>query len=1087
MKLPRLIHSCWKNSMVPPPFGAERGRTADDAVDVDVGEDGELAVARIEAAHVGRVRAHQAARVFREIEVVVARRVGAQRGIVVFRRQRQRRAAAPAAHHFRSQQVLRGFIAGLAADEVVERTHPAGVFAQHHERAVAAQLHRLGHGDRLARFTVFAEDEFAGGDGAFLAGQGRNAAAGHERLRNRVAEAERILGVGVGAEAVLADQGDAVRAFELVHRLGDGHVQCGRVAGIDGQRHVAGAGLECGVPVRGRIVVHVAQLLGAPGHALLERQREAGQRRLGHAQRLESLEAQGHAHPGVAVVGPAVGRRDVVGHALQQCAPAGGVVDVQHRVQAHRHAERVERLARGGVLGWIGGHLVEECRERPVHALEAARIDHRHLRVGHEPAGRVDLVAGNKVLDGRAVDAGPAFDIGKQQVHQFRNLGGKVVDVAVPVAVVGGGKQDAGVVVEEHEAHIVQGGHALGAVHIAVGQIENAAQALGAARFQRRDRRQLRHIAGLLAHAAGGIGRALEVGIMLAHHRFQRDPGQVRGVVRHRVDAAADGVQRGFVRQARVLMVLVVRLGGGHGDVLSVGDVGSLARFDARAGVHRVAEGGGPFVRGAADAHDAAQRLVRDHAVPGIKRQHVVAVNLPGGMGGRLRPEPQRGNRPVRRQWRRPGDGRVFHGHCVEVGAQLRAQGAFGAVPGEVGADGVAQAGVLDVLERQSGQAAHAVGRRVQRQLGDVVAVTDGRLRMVRLAQRVMVVARQAVQRGAGRAAQRFHELLGAVRGAGHQALERVGRVCVRLQQGQHALVLGNGAEGQRREIHHQEILVVAFDGGRQPLAIDADDFQCKPARGGNGVGMDVAGRRRQPRHHRVRARLREHALTQFGGQVGMDGQFARDQAVGFGVGVADRMAVALERAARRRGHGLDDLAGQRGFVVGHHFDVGGVGQGGSSCRDNQAQRRSLRRARPGALLPWCHGGLNLVRQIRLDEVLACIVQQLDVGRMVDGFDTDDLVGDIGMALGQVAHERQLFHAGADHQNLLGVAQHGNHVVHIAVIRFGAVVAGYAAFLVLRAGLDDIGLGVVTGEMDDMGFGLVQPDNCVLERHGDFP
>ena len=65
---------------------------------------GELRVARVHTPHVGTERHLPAMRIVRVVEVVVPLRVGAERGIVLVRRQRQRRAAAPAADQLRGEQ-----------------------------------------------------------------------------------------------------------------------------------------------------------------------------------------------------------------------------------------------------------------------------------------------------------------------------------------------------------------------------------------------------------------------------------------------------------------------------------------------------------------------------------------------------------------------------------------------------------------------------------------------------------------------------------------------------------------------------------------------------------------------------------------------------------------------------------------------------------------------------------------------------------------------------------------------------------------------------------------------------------------------
>lgn len=64
-----------------------------------------------------------------------------------------------------------------------------------------------------------------------------------------------------------------------------------------------------------------------------------------------------------------------------------------------------------------------------------------------------------------------------------RDLGREIVDIGVPVAVIGGGKDDTRIVVEKDEAHVVQGRDPLCTIEISVRQVEETAQAIGSAGF----------------------------------------------------------------------------------------------------------------------------------------------------------------------------------------------------------------------------------------------------------------------------------------------------------------------------------------------------------------------------------------------------------------------------------------------------------------------------------------------------------------------------------------------------------------------------------------------------------------------------
>ena len=81
-----------------------RRAAPDEAMQVDVGQPGELRVARVHAPNVASERRLPATRVVRVVEVVVPLRVGAERRVVDVRRQRQRRTAAPTADQLRGEQ-----------------------------------------------------------------------------------------------------------------------------------------------------------------------------------------------------------------------------------------------------------------------------------------------------------------------------------------------------------------------------------------------------------------------------------------------------------------------------------------------------------------------------------------------------------------------------------------------------------------------------------------------------------------------------------------------------------------------------------------------------------------------------------------------------------------------------------------------------------------------------------------------------------------------------------------------------------------------------------------------------------------------
>src|SRR5439155_18376830 len=109
-----------------------------DAMDVHIRKYRHLRVARIHATHVAAQRHPFALRITGVDEIVISLRIFAERLIVLRRRERQWRTAAPAPDEFRRQQLA--LIVGLTvlSQEPVERSSPRLVFSQTNVGAVAA-------------------------------------------------------------------------------------------------------------------------------------------------------------------------------------------------------------------------------------------------------------------------------------------------------------------------------------------------------------------------------------------------------------------------------------------------------------------------------------------------------------------------------------------------------------------------------------------------------------------------------------------------------------------------------------------------------------------------------------------------------------------------------------------------------------------------------------------------------------------------------------------------------------------------------------------------------------------------------------
>src|SRR5581483_3572095 len=136
--------------------------------------------------------------------------------------------------------------------------------------------------------------------------------------------------------------------------------------------------------------------------------------------------------------------------------------------------------------------LVEELVYRLADALEALNLRDRQIRISNVPTFGRDLVLDQVVLCSRTANAGPAVPRGVDNVQIIRNLRHEVVDIGVPIAIIGRGEEQPCVVIEEHEAHSVKGADLVRSLgQIALQQLEKRAQTLRAAGCERDDDRQL--------------------------------------------------------------------------------------------------------------------------------------------------------------------------------------------------------------------------------------------------------------------------------------------------------------------------------------------------------------------------------------------------------------------------------------------------------------------------------------------------------------------------------------------------------------------------------------------------------------------
>src|SRR5262249_7603500 len=114
-------------------------------------------------------------------------------------------------------------------------------------------------------------------------------------------------------------------------------------------------------------------------------------------------------------------------------------------------------------------NFVEQLVDRLADLFEPFGFGHGEIRRSDIPAVRSNLAACDPVLDRGVVHSlrRIAHHVAEQHVERIGNLGRKVVDIGVPVAVIRRGEQQSCVVVDEHEAHVVQGADLVRALEIA--------------------------------------------------------------------------------------------------------------------------------------------------------------------------------------------------------------------------------------------------------------------------------------------------------------------------------------------------------------------------------------------------------------------------------------------------------------------------------------------------------------------------------------------------------------------------------------------------------------------------------------------
>jgi hypothetical protein len=303
-------------------------------MDVDVGEAGERRVARVHSADVASERRLAAMRVVCVIEVVVPPRVCAKGGIVDLGRQRQRRAAAPAADQLGGEQFPLLIGACVRVKESIEGADPRLVLAKADEGAVASEDVGLRHRQELPGLARVPEDELAGLDRPSLARQRFDAAALDRRLVDAVFVAERVEIARLRAEVLPGQHADTRETLVLLARDRQGALPLflGIAEGADPDVDLTGA--ERLFPALRIVDAHVAELPGAGRHPDAERFGEALQRFLWNAERFEAGVADSDRQPRIGLAPPIRRGGNVKGEPADRFPARLRIVDAQEHVRA---------------------------------------------------------------------------------------------------------------------------------------------------------------------------------------------------------------------------------------------------------------------------------------------------------------------------------------------------------------------------------------------------------------------------------------------------------------------------------------------------------------------------------------------------------------------------------------------------------------------------------------------------------------------------------------------------------------------------------------------------------------------------------
>jgi hypothetical protein len=127
---------------------------------------------------------------------------------------------------------------------------------------------------------------------------------------------------------------------------------------------------------------------------------------------------------------------------------------------------------------------------------------------------------------------------------------------------------------------------------------------------------------------------------------------------------------------------------------------------------------------------------------------------------------------------------------------------------------------------------------------------------------------------------------------------------------------------------------------------------------------------------------------------------------------------------------------------------------------------------------------------VRCGEIVLCVHKQLRVGRVIHGFNTQDLVPDCRVMLLQVLQQGKFCARRTDDQYFASPCDRLSHrmVVSLVFLRVSAPGTSRFPMQILVPGFRlNAGNGVgVNVELDNVRFEVVNPDNGMFERHRVF-